>query len=95
MMYPGTDDPDGFLDRLEAFIDSMDEETVVLGGHEEPTDLAAVRAQISASRACMSLVRGAIADGLTMEATAQRAADEYPPQWVGFFYQLFSQPLGK
>ncbi len=95
MMYPGTDDPDGFLDRLEAFVDSMDEETVVLGGHEEPTDLGAVRAQISASRACMSLVRGAIADGLTMEETAQRAADQYPPQWVGFFYQLFSQPSGE
>ena len=90
MIYPGTEDPDGFLDRLEAFIGSMDLATVVVGGHEEIGDLAAVRAQIEVSRACMAFVRGAMEDGLTIEQTAEQGVDRFPPQWVAFFYGLFA-----
>lgn len=53
MMYPDPEDPDGFLDRLEAFIDSMDPATIVVGGHEEPADLDAVgRKSPRRARAC-------------------------------------------
>ena len=92
MMYPDPEDPDGFLDRLEAFIDSMDPTTIVVGGHEEPADLDAVRAQIAETRACMALVRDAIDDGLSIEAATERGAGRFPPQWVGFFYRRFTQP---
>ena len=91
MMYPGTDDPEGFLDGLEAFLATMHPETVVIGGHEEPADLAAVRHQIAESRACMELTRAAIAEGLSLEAAAERAVDRFPPQWVAFFYGVLSQ----
>ena len=91
MMYPGEEDPDGFLDGLEAFLDAMHPETVVVGGHEEPADIDAVRAQIAATRACMGLVREAIADGLSVEDTLQRAEGRFPPQWVGFFYRLLTR----
>jgi cyclase len=90
MMYPGTSDPGGFLDRLEAFLDSLAPETIVVGGHDPPTDVGAVRAQIAASRACMELVRGAIADGLDAAAAAERAGDRFPPQWVGFFHRVLT-----
>lgn len=90
MMFPGQADPDGFLDALDALLDSMHPETIVVSGHDAPTDLAAVRAQIEASRACMALVREALAEGLTVEATAERAAGRFAPQWVAFFYRLFS-----
>ncbi len=92
MMFPGGDDPDGFLDRLDAFLDDMDPATVVVGGHEEPTDLGAVREQIAVSRAARALVREAIADGLDLEATAERGADRFPPQWIAYFYGVFTQP---
>ena len=88
MMFPGSDDPKGFLDALEAFLDSMHPETVVVSGHDEPTDLDAVRAQIAASRACWSLVREAVGEGLTLEETAERADGLFAPQWVAFFYRL-------
>ena len=91
MMYPGTEDPDGFLDRLDAFLASMDPETVVVGGHEEPADLAAVREQIAQSRACMTFVRESIVEGLTIEETAQRGLGRFPAQWVAFFHQLFTR----
>lgn len=90
MMYPGPSDPERFLDDLDALLDSLAPETIVVGGHDEPTDLAAVRAQIAASRACMALVREAIADGLDAAAAAERAGDRFPPQWVGFFHRLLS-----
>jgi hypothetical protein len=90
MMFPGQADPDGFLDALDALLDSMHPETIVVSGHDAPTDLAAVRAQIAASRACMALVRQALDEGLTVEATAERAAGRFAPQWVAFFYRLLS-----
>jgi len=94
MMYPGTEDPIGFLDRYEAFLADMHPETVVVAGHEEPTDLAAVRHQIAESRACIDVVRQAIAEGLSIEETAERAVDRFPPQWVAFFYGVVSQGTG-
>jgi cyclase len=91
MMYPGREDPEGFLNRLEAFLDAMDPTTVVVGGHGDPVGLDAVRGQIAASRACMALVRESLADDLSLEETAERGADRFPPQWVAFFYGLFTQ----
>lgn len=90
MMFPGTEDAAGFLDRLDAFLDTMHPETVVVGGHESVTDLAAVRGQISASRACMAYVESAIAEGLTIEQTAEQGRDRFPVQWIAFFYGYFS-----
>jgi glyoxylase-like metal-dependent hydrolase (beta-lactamase superfamily II) len=91
MMYPGTVDPDAFLDRLEGFLDAMHPETVVVGGHEEVTDLSAVRAQIGVTRDAMRFVRSSIGGGLTIEETARAGQDRFPPQWTAFFYQLFTQ----
>lgn len=90
MMFPGTTDAAGFLDRLEAFLDSMDPETIVVAGHEDPTNLAAVRAQIEASRACMAYVERALADGLTIEQTMEQGSDRFPVPWIAFFYGYFS-----
>ena len=92
MMFPGAEDPDGFLDRLEAFIDSMDPATIVVSGHDETTDLSAVRDQIAESRACMVFVRASIAEGLTVEETAERAGGRFAPQWVAFFYRALTRP---
>ena len=92
MMYPGTVDPDAFLDRLDAFLDSMHPETVVLGGHEDVTGLGAVRAQIRVTRAAMAFVRGSIDDGMSIQETVQVGQDRFPAQWTAFFYQLFTQP---
>lgn len=91
MMYPGDEDPEAFLDELEAFLDSMHPETVIVGGHEQPADLAAVRAQIDETRACMALVREALAEGLSLEEAAEHGADRFPPQWIAFFYRLFTR----
>lgn len=91
MMFPGAADPDGFLDRLDAFLDGMNASTVVVGGHEAIADVAAVRAQIEVSRACMAFVRESIEDGLTIEATAEKGMDRFPPQWVAYFYGVFTQ----
>lgn len=91
MMYPGLEDPDGFLDRLEAFLDAMEPATVVVGGHGDPVGLEVVRGQIAASRACMAFVREAQSEELSMEETVERAAGRFPPQWVAFFYELFTQ----
>jgi len=90
MMFPGTTDAAGFLDRLEAFLDSMDPETIVVAGHEAPTNLAAVRAQIDASRACMAYVAKALSDGLTIEQTAEQGSELFPVPWIAFFYGYFS-----
>jgi cyclase len=89
MMFPGADDPDAFLDRLDDFLDSMDPGTVVVGGHEEVADLAAVRDQLEVTRACMAFVRASLEQGLSIEETAERGMDRFPPQWVAFFYALF------
>lgn len=94
MMFPGNDDPDAFLDRLESFLDDMHPKTVVVGGHDGPTDLAAVREQVAVSRAAMAFVREALAEGLSIDEAAERGGDRFPPQWVGFFYRLFSEPPG-
>jgi glyoxylase-like metal-dependent hydrolase (beta-lactamase superfamily II) len=91
MMFPGTEDAAGFLDGLEAFLDSMDPETVVVGGHEAPTDLDAVRAQIEESRACMRFVESAIDEGLTIEQTAERGAGRFAVPWIAFFYGYLSR----
>mgnify|MGYP000846254195 CR=1 FL=1 len=92
MMYPGTVEPDAFLDRLESFLDAMHPETVVVGGHEEATDLDAVRDQIGVTRDAIRFVRASIEDGLTIEETARSGQDRFAPQWTAFFYQLFKQP---
>ncbi|MBT8487682.1 MAG: MBL fold metallo-hydrolase [Gemmatimonadetes bacterium] len=94
MMFPGSEDPDGFLDRVDGLIAEMHPETVAIGGHDGPTDLAAVREQVTVSRAAMAFTREALADGLTMEQAVERAADRFPAQWVGFFYRLFSEDPG-
>ncbi len=73
MMFPGNEDPDGFLDRLEGFLDGMHPETIVVGGHEAPVGLDAIRDQIEASRACMTFVRASIEEGMTLEATAEQS----------------------
>lgn len=91
MMFPGATDPDGFLDRLDDFLDGMDASTVVVGGHEAVADVAAVRAQIEVSRACMAFVRESIDAGLDIEATAEKGMDRFPPQWVAYFYGVFTQ----
>lgn len=91
MMYAGREDPDGFLDRLEAFVDTLHPETLIVGGHGEPAAIPALREQIAQSRACMTLVREAIGEGLAIEATAERGADRFPPQWVAYFYQLLTR----
>ena len=90
MMFPGSQDPAGFLDRMDAFIGMMHPETVVVGGHESVTDLASVRAQIEMSRACMAYVQGAFSDGLTIEETAQQGSDRFPVPWIAFFYGYFA-----
>lgn len=87
MMFPGAEDPDGFLNSMDAFLDSMHPETVVVGGHEEPVPLSQVRAQVAVSRACLSFVRGAISRDLAVESAAQEAEGRFPPQWVAFFYR--------
>jgi cyclase len=87
MMFPGTEDPDGFLDRMDAFLSGMDPATIVVGGHEEPVGLGEVRRQIRTTRAAMAFVREALAEGLTAEQTAERAAGRFPPQWVAFFHR--------
>lgn len=90
MMYPGTEDPDAFLDDLDALLDSMHPETIVIGGHDEPAGLDAVREQIETSRAAMAFVRAGIEDGRSGEEVAEAGADRFPPQWLGFFYRLFT-----
>lgn len=90
MMYPGTEDPDAFLDDLDALLDSMHPETVVIGGHDEPAGLDAVRKQIETSRAAMAFVRAGIEDGRSGEEVAEAGADRFPSQWLGFFYRLFT-----
>jgi len=94
MMFPGTDDPAGYLDRLDALLDSMDPETIVVGGHEEPADVDAVRAQIEVSRACMAYVSEAVDRGLTIEETAEQGADRFPVPWIAFFFGWFSSQGG-
>ena len=91
MMYPGTVDPDAFLDRLEGFLDEMHPESVVVGGHEGVTDLPAVRRQIAVTREAMRFVRAAIENGRSVEETAEAGRDRFPPAWTAFFYQLFTQ----
>lgn len=91
MMFPGRQDPSGFLDDLEAFLDSMHPETVVVGGHEEPADLAAVRSQIETSRAAMDFVRDALDAGSTLEEAAEAGADRFPPQWIAFFWGVLAE----
>ena len=90
MMYPGRDDPEGFLDDLEAFLDTMHPETVVVGGHEGVADLGAVRAQIATSRDAMALVRDALEEGRTMEQAIESAGERFPPQWIAFFWGVMA-----
>ncbi len=93
-MFPGQVDPDVFLDRLDHFLDAMHPETVIVGGHEDPVAIAVVREQIAQSRACMAFVRESIAEGLSAESTAEGGADRFPPQWIGFFYRIFTRSGG-
>ncbi|MEM7416902.1 MAG: MBL fold metallo-hydrolase [Gemmatimonadota bacterium] len=91
MMFPGQLDPDGFLDALEAFVDDMDPATVVVPGHADVADVETVRAQIATTRACMAFVRAALEDGKGIEQTAIEGMERFPPQWIAFFYGLFSR----
>lgn len=86
MMFPGGEDPDGFLDRLDAFLDTLPEGTVVVGGHDPPTDAAAVRAQVESTRGCMALVRRALEEGLSLDEAIARAEGRYTAPWVRYFF---------
>jgi glyoxylase-like metal-dependent hydrolase (beta-lactamase superfamily II) len=86
MMFPGREDPDGFLDDLEAFLDALHPEAVVVGGHDAPVDIAAVRAQVATTRACMAFVREAVAEGRSAEEAVDAAGQRFAPQWIRFFY---------
>lgn len=90
MMFPGGQDPDGFLDRLDAFLASLPEGTRVVGGHDAPVGVDAVRAQIEVSRACMAFVREALAEGITVEEAARRAEGRFTAPWVRFFWRALS-----
>ncbi len=92
MMFPGTADPDRFLDDLDRFLDRLDPGAIVVGGHDPPTDLSAVRLQIAETRACMDAVRGAVEGGKTAEQIVEATEGRFPAPWVGFFYRLFTQP---
>ena len=91
MMYPGTVDPNAFLERLERFLDGMHPETVIVSGHEEVTGIRAVREQIQATRAAIAFVSEAISSGMSIEQTARSGQDRFPVQWTTFFYQLLMQ----
>jgi glyoxylase-like metal-dependent hydrolase (beta-lactamase superfamily II) len=90
MMFPGSEDPAGFLDRLEGFLESMDPAAVVVGGHEGVADLSAVRAQIATSRACLAFAEQAFRDGLTLEEAAEAGGDRFPVPWIAFFYGYYA-----
>lgn len=94
MMFPGQDDPEAFLDAFDGFLDEMNDLTVVVGGHEDVADVAAVRAQIDVSRACIAFVKGELEGGATLQEAARRGADRFPPQWVAFFYGVYTQRGG-
>jgi hypothetical protein len=68
----------------------MDPATVVVGGHEGTADLAAVRVQIEASRACMAFAERSFREGLTLEQTAEAGSDRFPVPWIAFFYGYFA-----
>ena len=91
MMYPGTVDPDAFLERLEKFLDGMHPETVVVPGHEGVTGLKAVREQIRVTREAIAFVSDAISSGMSIEETARAGQDRFPFQWTTFFYQVLMQ----
>jgi len=92
MMYPGTSDPDGFLDRMKAFLDELPAETIVVGGHDRPTNLDAVRGQIAETRQCMAFVRRALADGLDRDSSVELAKGRFAAPWVRFFYGALRHP---
>lgn len=94
MMFPGTEDPEGLLDRFDELLDALPPGTVVVGGHDGPAQVDAVRAQIAESRACMALVRDALAQGLSRDETVARADGRYPAPWVRFFYGALSPEEG-
>lgn len=94
MMFPGAADPEGFLDRFDALLDALPEGTVVVAGHDGPVGVDAVRAQIAESRACMALVREALAQGLDRDQTVARAEGRFAAPWVRFFYGALSDGNG-
>jgi glyoxylase-like metal-dependent hydrolase (beta-lactamase superfamily II) len=94
LLFPGAQDPDGFLDRLDSFLAALPAGAVVVGGHDAPTDVAAVRAQIADTRDCIALVRRAVTEGATLDETVERAAGRFTAPWVSFFYRAFSTPAG-
>jgi hypothetical protein len=67
LVFPGSKDPEHFLDRVDGFLATLPPGVVVVGGHDEPTDVPTVRARIARTRDCIDLVRGAVADGATLE----------------------------
>jgi len=86
MMFPGAEDPDGFLDRMDAFLDALPAGTVVVGGHDAPVGVEAVRRQVAESRACMAFVRDALERGLSRDETVRFAEGRFAAPWVRFFY---------
>lgn len=94
MMFPGTDDPDAFLHRLESFLRELPADTRVVGGHDDPALPAHVLAQIAETRGCMALVREAVAEGADLDGTVARAEGRFPAPWVRFFYRVFTADEG-
>lgn len=90
MMFPGATDPDGFLDRMDAFLDALPEGTVVVGGHDAPVGVDAVRRQVAESRACMAFVRDALERGLSRDEAVAFGEDRFPAPWVRFFYGVLA-----
>lgn len=86
MMFPGGEDPEGFLDRMDALLDGLPEGTVVVGGHDAPVGVQAVRDQVAESRACMSAVGEALAAERSLDETLEETGDRFPAGWVRFFY---------
>lgn len=93
VMYPGRD-PEGYLARVDALLADLPESTVVVGGHDEPLGLDAVRHQIAETRVLMSIVRDARADGATLDETVERAEGRFIAPWVSFFYRVFAAQEG-
>lgn len=91
MMFPGTDDPDGFLDRVDAFLEGLDESTAIVSGHDPVATVADVRAQLAVTRACMAYVRSAVARGRSVEEATADAPERFGAPWIAFFYRLLSQ----
>lgn len=94
LMFPGGEDPKGFLKRMDAFLAELPAGTVVVGGHDEPTDVKAVRDQIADTWACIDLVERALSEGATLDETVARAEGRFTAPWVRYFYGVLGEGAG-